>query len=168
MPNLFQIHYFFMLSSPCAALICLAMALPQLGSPRPRCQHPHKVSRPSPPLRHVGGGHLHGGLLVGKVVKWSKGLDPCLTLIHIDIGDREHAGALRKKGWARHPWQQLQPRCACKHGNVGGGGGCRLGEHSIRIGKAHLVLRWPKLLWSHLWIDRMHLFARKGRIFSKF
>ena len=36
------------------------------------------------------------------------------------------------------------------------------------MGKAHLVLQWPKLLWSHLWIDHMHFFARKWRILSKF
>ena len=36
------------------------------------------------------------------------------------------------------------------------------------MGKAHLVLQWPKLLWSHLWIDHMYFFARKWRILSKF
>ena len=27
----------------------------------------------------------------------------------------------------------------------------RLRECSIRMAKAHLVLRWPKLMWSHLY-----------------
>ena len=37
----------------------------------------------------------------------------------------------------------------------------RLGECSVRMGKGHLVLQWPKLLWSHLWIHHMYFFARK-------
>ena len=36
------------------------------------------------------------------------------------------------------------------------------------MGKAHLVLQWPKLVWSHLWIDHVYFFARKWRILSKF
>ena len=31
----------------------------------------------------------------------------------------------------------------------------RLRQHSIRMGKAHLVLQWLKLMWSFLWIDDM-------------
>ena len=30
------------------------------------------------------------------------------------------------------------------------------------------MLQWPKLLWSHVWIDHMYFFARKWRILSKF
>ena len=30
------------------------------------------------------------------------------------------------------------------------------------------MLEWPKLLWSHLWIDHMYFFARKWRVLSKF
>ena len=30
------------------------------------------------------------------------------------------------------------------------------------------MLQRPKLLWSHLWIDRLYFFARKWRILSKF
>ena len=37
----------------------------------------------------------------------------------------------------------------------------RLLECSIRMGKAHLLLQWPKLLWSLLWMDHMYFFARK-------
>ena len=36
----------------------------------------------------------------------------------------------------------------------------KLHECSIRVGKAQLVLQWPKLPWSHLWIDHMYFFAR--------
>ena len=36
------------------------------------------------------------------------------------------------------------------------------------MGKAHLLLEWPKLLWSHLWIDHMYFFARQWRNLSKF
>ena len=43
----------------------------------------------------------------------------------------------------------------------------RLRECSIRMGKAHLVLQWPKPLWLRLWIDHMYFFARKWRILSK-
>ena len=51
----------------------------------------------------------------------------------------------------------------------GGGGGIgRLNESSIRMGKDHLLLQWPKLLWSDFWIDHMYFFARKWRILSKF
>ena len=32
----------------------------------------------------------------------------------------------------------------------------RLRKCSVRMGKAHLVLQWPKLVWSHLWIDHMY------------
>ena len=30
------------------------------------------------------------------------------------------------------------------------------------------MLNWPKMLWSHLWLDDMYFFARKWRILSKF
>ena len=36
------------------------------------------------------------------------------------------------------------------------------------MGKAHLLLEWPKLLWSHLWIDHMYFFVRQWRTLSKF
>ena len=39
---------------------------------------------------------------------WAKGLDPSPTLIRIDTGEPEAAGALRKKGWATKLWQRLQ------------------------------------------------------------
>ena len=48
------------------------------------------------------------GLLSGEVVEWAKGLDPSPTLIHIGMREPEHAGALRKKGWATDLWQRLQ------------------------------------------------------------
>ena len=39
----------------------------------------------------------------------------------------------------------------------------RLPECSIPMGKAHVLLELPKLLWSHLWIDHMYFFARQWR-----
>ena len=44
----------------------------------------------------------------------------------------------------------------------------RLCECRIAMGKAHLLLDWPKLSWSHLWIDHMYFFARQWRTLSKF
>ena len=44
----------------------------------------------------------------------------------------------------------------------------RLRNHSIAMGAAHNELQWGKLLWTHLWIDHMYYFAKKGRILSKF
>ena len=49
-----------------------------------------------------------GGLLVGEVVEWVKGLDPSPTLIHIDMREPARDGALRKKGWTTDLWHQLQ------------------------------------------------------------
>ena len=43
-----------------------------------------------------------------------------------------------------------------------------LRECSIARGKAYLRLQWGKLLWSHLWIDRMCFFGRQWRILSEF
>ena len=42
-----------------------------------------------------------------------------------------------------------------------------LRECSIAIGKAHLLLLWPKLLWSHLWIHHMYFFACQWGILSQ-
>ena len=39
-------------------------------------------------------------------------------------------------------------------------------ECCISMGKAHLVLQWPKLLWSQLLIDHLYFFARKWRVLS--
>ena len=44
----------------------------------------------------------------------------------------------------------------------------RVHHCSIRMGEAHLVFVWPKLLWSHLWINHKFFFARKWRILSRF
>ena len=44
----------------------------------------------------------------------------------------------------------------------------RLRDCSMAMGKAHLLLEWPKLLWSHLWIDHIYFFARQWRNLSKF
>ena len=35
------------------------------------------------------------------------------------------------------------------------------------MGRAHLLLQWPHLLWSQMWIDHMYFFARKWRLLSK-
>ena len=98
-----------MLSSPCASLISLAMALSQHGSlPDPAADtHAHFLALPRRPHTLEEATHT-GGLLVGEVVDWAKGLDPSPTLIDIDIRDPERAGALRKKGWATDLWQLLQ------------------------------------------------------------
>ena len=45
-------------------------------------------------------------------------------------------------------------------------GGLR--ECSIAMGKAHLLLEWPKLLWSHLWIDHMYFFPANGEATPNF
>ena len=36
------------------------------------------------------------------------------------------------------------------------------------MGTADNKLQWGKLLWTHLWIDHMHYFAKKWRILLKF
>ena len=51
---------------------------------------------------------------------------------------------------------------------LSGGKVGRLRKCSICMGKVHLVLHCPKLLWSSLWIDHMYFFAYKWRILSKF
>ena len=70
----------------------------------------------------------------------------------------------------REWWDNFAQMCVCAWQTdwLSGGEVGRLRECSIRMGKAHLVLQWPKLLWSHLWIDHMYFFARKWRILSKF
>ena len=75
-----------MLSSPCAALISLAMALSQHGSlPDPAADtHAHYQALPRRP-QTLKEATYTGGLLLGEVVEWAKGLDPSPTLIHIDI-----------------------------------------------------------------------------------
>ena len=95
--------------SPCATLISLAMALSQHGSlPDPAADtHAHFLGLPRRP-HTLEEATYTGGLLVGEVVEWAKGLDPSPTLIHIDVREYERAGALRKKGWARDLWQQLE------------------------------------------------------------
>ena len=37
----------------------------------------------------------------------------------------------------------------------------QLRNNSIAMGVAHNELQWGKLLWTHLWIDRMYYFAKK-------
>ena len=44
----------------------------------------------------------------------------------------------------------------------------RLANCGIAMGKAHFHLEWPKLLWSHLWIDHMYFFASQWRNVSQF
>ena len=36
------------------------------------------------------------------------------------------------------------------------------------MGKAHLLLQWRKLFWSHLWIHHRYFFARKETILLNF
>ena len=76
-----------MLSSPCAALISLAMALSQHGGlPNPTTDmHSHFLALPRR-LHTLEETTYTGGLLVWEVVDWAKGLDPSPTLIHIDKG----------------------------------------------------------------------------------
>ena len=84
------------------------MALPQHGSlPDPAANtHTHFLALPRRPYTLEEATYT-GGLLVGEVVVWAKGLDHSPTLIHIDVRAPERAGALRKKGWATNLWQQL-------------------------------------------------------------
>ena len=67
-------------------------------------------------------------------------------------------------------WDNFAKMCvyAWQTGWLSGGDVGRLRECSIRMGKAHLPLQWPKLLWSYLWSDHMYFFARKWRILSKY
>ena len=87
-----------MLSSPCSALIYLAMALSQHGSlPDPTANtEAHFIALPRR-LHTLEEATNTGGLLVREVDS-AKGLDPSPTLIHIDMREPECADALRKKG----------------------------------------------------------------------
>ena len=93
-----------MLSSPCVALISLAMALLQHGSlPDPAADtHAHFLALPRRP-HTLEEAMYTWGLFVGEVVEWAKGLDPSPTLIHIDMRDPERARALCKKGVGHRP-----------------------------------------------------------------
>ena len=95
--------------SPCTTLISFAMALLQHGSLRNLAadSHAHFLGLPRRP-HTLEEATYTGGLLVGEVVEWAKGLNPSPTLIHIDMRESERAGALRKKGSATDLWQQLQ------------------------------------------------------------
>ena len=70
----------------------------------------------------------------------------------------------------RESWDNFAKMCvyAWETTWLSGGDEGRLGDYSIRMGKAHLVLKWPKLQWSHLWIDDMYFLAHKWSIHSKF
>ena len=43
-----------------------------------------------------------------------------------------------------------------------------LREACVTMGRNHNALRFPKLLWSHLWIDHIYAYARRWRTLSKF
>ena len=109
MPNFFQVWHLSMLSPPCVALICIAMALSQhVSLPNPAADtNTHFLDLPRR-LHTPEEATSTGGLLVGEVVESAMGLDPFPTLINIDMRDLERAGALRKEGWATNLWQQLQ------------------------------------------------------------
>ena len=55
----------------------------------------------------------------------------------------------------REWWDTFAQICvrAWQTGCLSGGDVGRLHKCSIQMGKAHLVLQWPKLLWSHLWTN---------------
>ena len=100
MPNVFQLEHLSMLSSFCAALISLAMALSQHSSlPNPGANtHTHFLALPRRPHTLEEATYTRG-LLVGVVVEeWAKGFDPSPTLIHIGMPYPERAAAPRKKG----------------------------------------------------------------------
>ena len=99
MSKVFQVPLLSMLFFPCAALISLAMALSQHGSlpDRDAYTHAHFLALPRRP-HTLEEATYTGGMLVGEVVEWAKGLDPSPTLIHIDMREPARAGALRKKG----------------------------------------------------------------------
>ena len=85
MSKLFQVPPLSMLLFPCSTLISIAMAVSQYASlPDPAADtHAHVVALPRRP-HMLDEATYTGGLLVGEVVEWAKGLDPCPTLIQID------------------------------------------------------------------------------------
>ena len=109
MSKVFQVPLLSILLFPYAALISLAMALSQHGRLPDLAAdtHAHFLALPRRP-HTLEEATYTGGLLVGEVVEWAKGLDPSPTLIHIDMREPACDGALRKKGWTMDLWHQLQ------------------------------------------------------------
>ena len=73
-------------------------------------------------------------------------------------------------GVCRQWWDNFAKMCmyAWRTSWLSGADLGRLRDRSIAMGKAHLFLEWPKLLWSHLWIDHMYFFASQWRNLSQF
>ena len=86
MTKFFQVALLSMLLFPYAALISLAMALSKHGNLPDLAAdtHTHFLSLPRSPHTLEEATYI-GGLLVGEVVEWAKGLHPSPTLIHIDM-----------------------------------------------------------------------------------
>ena len=86
-----------MLSSSSVALISLAMVLSRHGSLPDSATDTHAhFPRRTHTLEEAT--YTGGGLLVGAVVEWAKGLDPSPTLIHIDMREPERAVSATRGG----------------------------------------------------------------------
>ena len=85
------------------------MALWQHGSPPDPAAdtHAHLLALPRRP-HTLEEATYTGGLVVGEVMEWAKGLDRSPTLIYINMREPARAGAFRKKGWTTELWHQLQ------------------------------------------------------------
>ena len=109
MSKVLQILLLSMLLFPYAALISLAMSLSPYGSLRDLAAdtHTHFLALPRRP-HSLHEATYRGGMRVGEVVVWAKGLRASPTLSHIDMRESPHDGALRKKGWTTDVWHQVQ------------------------------------------------------------
>ena len=108
-----------------------------------------------------------GGVLFMRTRRWEALITTCLEeggLNNKRVGGRLWDDVCRKWG------DNFTVMCvyACQAEWRCGGDVGRLHECSIQMGTAHLVLQWPKLPCSHLWINHMYFFARKWRILSQF
>ena len=84
--------------------------------------------------------------------------------------DNKRVGGRLWDDVCREWWDSFDRMCvyAWQTDLLCGGEVGRLHECRLSMHKAHLALHWPKLLWSHLWIDHMYFLAPKWRILSKF
>ena len=98
---------------------------------------------------------------------WEKIMDACLQQPSVrqhQVGGKSSVSV--RKTW----WDNCASMCVYvwRSAWFSGADLGRLQNHSMAMGNAHNDLQWGKLLWTHLWIDRMYYFAKKWRILSKF
>ena len=98
---------------------------------------------------------------------WEKVIDACLQ--HPSVRQHQVVGG----GWesvCNTWWENFANMCvfAWRSAWFSGADLGRLRRHSIAMGTAPNELQCGKLMWTHLWIDHMYLFAKKWRILSKF